>query len=117
MSEPSRTSRAVIRFIEAGSSSTCAHCRENVQFRARVRAQQVICNVYTGGVWTRVEHYHRACYDAADAPYGPADERQPLTPAAFGGGHAVGRRRTRSTPPLPRRRRRSASRGCDAPAA
>jgi len=80
MEEPSRTSRAVVRFIEAGSSSTCAHCEDAVQFRARIRAQQVICNVYERGVWTRVEHYHRACYDSAGAPYGHADDSQPLRP-------------------------------------
>jgi hypothetical protein len=80
MHAPVPTSRAVIRFIEAGSSVSCAHCDNTVQFRARIRAQQVICNVYDDGVWVRVEHYHRDCYDEADAPYGPADESQPMRP-------------------------------------
>lgn len=74
------TSRAVIRYIEAGSSVSCAHCRGGVLFRARVRAQQVICNVYDEGRWLRVEHYHRDCYDEAGAPYGTADDTQPMRP-------------------------------------
>lgn len=73
-----RRSRAVVRNIEAGSLVLCAHCDEQVKFRARMRAQQVICNVYVDGVWTRVEHYHRDCYDAADTPYGPPDDSQPM---------------------------------------
>jgi hypothetical protein len=74
------TSRAVARFIEAGSSVTCAHCGNGVVFRARLRIQQVICNVYDGGRWLRVEHYHRDCYDEAGAPYGHADDSQPMRP-------------------------------------
>ena len=80
MHSPVPTSRAVVRYIEAGSSVTCAHCSGTVQFRARQRAQQVICNVYDGGRWIRVEHYHRDCYDQAGAPYGPADDTQPMRP-------------------------------------
>jgi hypothetical protein len=78
MQEASRTSRAVLRFVEAGSSATCAHCTGAVQFRARIRAQQVICNVYDRGVWRRVEHYHCECYEAAGKPYGDVDASQPL---------------------------------------
>jgi hypothetical protein len=74
------TSRAVARYIEAGSSVTCAHCRAGVVFRARQRAQQVICNVYDEGQWRRVEHYHRDCYDEAGSPYGSADDSQPMRP-------------------------------------
>lgn len=74
------TSRAVVRNIEAGSLTVCAHCDQQVKFRARVKAQQVICNVYADGRWVRVEHYHRDCYDAAGAPYGPPDESQPMRP-------------------------------------
>jgi hypothetical protein len=74
------TSRAVARFIEAGSSVTCAHCARTIAFRARVRAQQVICNVYDEGRWLRVEHYHRDCYGDAGAPYGDADDSQPMRP-------------------------------------
>ena len=74
------TSRAVARYIEAGSSVTCAHCDKSVVFRTRLRVQQVICNVYDDGRWLRVEHYHRDCYDEAGAPYGNADDSQPMRP-------------------------------------
>lgn len=75
-----RTSRAVVRNIEAGSMVLCAHCEAQVKFRARVRAQQVICNVYADGRWVRVEHFHLDCYDHAGAPYGAADASQPMRP-------------------------------------
>ena len=74
------TSRAIVRYIEAGNSANCASCGDMVQFRARVKMQQVICNVYVHGKWDRVEHYHRECYDTAGQPHGPADESQPLRP-------------------------------------
>ena len=74
------TSRAVVRFIEAGNSAMCASCGDAVQFRARVKTQQVICNVYVDGKWDRVEHFHRECYDTAKQPYGAPDESQPLRP-------------------------------------
>ena len=80
MPQSSFTSRAVVRFIEAGNSANCASCGVVVQFKARVKTQQVICNVYTKGRWDRVEHYHRECYDAAGQPFGEADESQPLRP-------------------------------------
>ena len=64
-------SRAVLRPIDAGNSAYCAHCDLLVKFQARVRANQVICNVYIKGKWDRVEHYHEECYDEAKAPYGP----------------------------------------------
>lgn len=68
--------RAVARYIEAGSSVHCAACGAAVRFRARVKAQQVICNVYVDGRWDRVEHYHRSCYDEAGAPHGEPDATQ-----------------------------------------
>jgi hypothetical protein len=74
------TSRAVVRFIEAGNSAICAHCGQAVQFKARVKIKQVICNVYVDGRWDRVEHFHRNCYDEAGQPYGKPDESQPLRP-------------------------------------
>jgi hypothetical protein len=74
------TSRAVVRYIEAGNSANCSACGNAVQFRARIKAQQVICNVYTDGKWDRVEHFHRECYETAGQPYGEADESQPLRP-------------------------------------
>ena len=63
-------SRAVIRLIDAGNSAYCAHCGEPIKFRARIRAYQVICNVYVKGRWDRVEHYHEQCYEEAGTPYG-----------------------------------------------
>jgi hypothetical protein len=67
-------SRAVTRLIEAGSMTECEHCGERVKFRARYRDVQVICNVYTKGVWERVEHYHEDCYVLADEPFGPSED-------------------------------------------
>ena len=65
-------SRAVVRTVEAGNSAVCASCGEPVKFAAKVRRYQVICNVYVKGKWDRVEHYHKDCYDQANAPYGEA---------------------------------------------
>lgn len=69
---PQFTSRAVTRTIEAGSTAECAHCGDRVKFQAKIRAYQVICNVYTDGRWERVEHYHSDCYDQVGKPYGEA---------------------------------------------
>jgi hypothetical protein len=63
-------SRAVLRTIEAGSSAMCASCDEQVKFRAKTKAHQVICNVYVSGKWDRVEHYHLECYETSGKPYG-----------------------------------------------
>ena len=65
-------SRAVLRTIEAGSDTYCELCDERVKFQAKLKMQEVICNVYVKGTWTRVEHYHAACYDEAGQPYGHA---------------------------------------------
>ena len=70
---PAFTSRAVTRMIEAGSSAECVHCGERVKFQAKVRGQQVICNVYVDGSWDRVEHYHADCYTLTGEPYGSPD--------------------------------------------
>ena len=48
----------------------CTTCDEQVKFKAKVKMQQVICNVYVNGKWDRVEHYHFECYETAGAPYG-----------------------------------------------
>jgi hypothetical protein len=63
-------SRAVVRNIEAGSSTECAFCGERVKFQAKIRMQQVICNVYVNGHWDRVEHYHAECYTLVGELYG-----------------------------------------------
>jgi thymidine kinase len=65
-------SRAVARPVEAGNSAVCVSCGEPVKFTARVKAMQVIANVYVGGIWNRVEHYHAECYEQAGEPYGTA---------------------------------------------
>jgi hypothetical protein len=70
-------SRAVLRTIEAGSSAICVTCEDQVKFRAKVKAHQVVCNVYVDGKWDRVEHYHLECYEAADKPYGEAATNVP----------------------------------------
>ncbi|MCP3857831.1 MAG: hypothetical protein GY745_04425 [Actinomycetia bacterium] len=69
-SKKSWKSRAVTRLIEAGSMVDCSYCNERVKFQARMRANQVICNVYTKGVWDRVEHFHEDCYTEAGSPFG-----------------------------------------------
>lgn len=63
-------SRAVSRTVDAGNSAYCAVCDELIKFRARIRAEQIICNVYVKNRWDRVEHYHPECYEEAGAPYG-----------------------------------------------
>jgi hypothetical protein len=64
------TSRAALRLIEPGSVVDCSHCAQRVKFQARIRGQQVICNVYSHGVWDRVEHFHAECYEEIGSPYG-----------------------------------------------
>jgi hypothetical protein len=63
-------SRAVVRFIEAGNDAVCEQCQLPVKFVARLRGRQVIANVYTDGRWSRVEHFHEACYAEAGEPFG-----------------------------------------------
>jgi hypothetical protein len=63
-------SRAVVRTVEPGNSAECASCGERIKFRARMRLQQIICNVYVSGRWDRVEHFHTECYDTAGQPHG-----------------------------------------------
>ncbi|HET9058685.1 MAG TPA: hypothetical protein VFN61_02095 [Acidimicrobiales bacterium] len=65
-------SRAVLRLVEAGSDSSCQHCRLPVKFVAKLKGRQVIANVYVEGRWDRVEHFHENCYWDAGEPYGPA---------------------------------------------
>ena len=69
----SSESRAVERAIAPGSAVHCAHCGALVRFAVRGRVRQVIANVYLGGRWARVEHFHPCCYRAAGDPYGPVE--------------------------------------------
>ena len=71
------TSRAVLRLIEPGSTVDCAACGTRVKFQARLRLQQVICNVYTNNMWDRVEHFHAECYEEAGRPYGEPAAAEP----------------------------------------
>ncbi|MEZ5141410.1 MAG: hypothetical protein R2726_02665 [Acidimicrobiales bacterium] len=73
------TSRAVRRVIEPGSGTECTECGERIKFQAKVRAEQVICNVYVDGSWDRVEHYHLDCYTKAGEPYGEPEAPTPKT--------------------------------------
>jgi hypothetical protein len=72
-SVPTRTSRAVLRDVEPGSTVECVKCGERVKFQAKIRHKQVICNVYVDGQWNRVEHFHADCYGPAGEPHGPVD--------------------------------------------
>lgn len=71
------TSRAALRLIEPGSTVDCAACGNRVKFQARLRLQQVICNVYIDNTWDRVEHFHAECYDEAGRPYGEPTAAEP----------------------------------------
>ncbi|HCB33630.1 MAG TPA: hypothetical protein DEP66_06275 [Acidimicrobiaceae bacterium] len=63
-------SRAVSRIVDAGNAVYCARCDVLIKFQARVRAEQIICNVYAKNKWDRVEHFHSECYEEAGSPYG-----------------------------------------------
>ena len=65
-----KVSRAVTRLVEPGSQVDCKHCDERVKFQAKMRHQQVICNVYEKNSWIRVEHFHADCYKLAKQPFG-----------------------------------------------
>ena len=75
--KPVPTSRAARRLIEPGSGTECVACGQPVKFQAKVKGEQVICNVYTDGQWDRVEHYHRECYESAGSPYGEPEAPKP----------------------------------------
>jgi hypothetical protein len=66
-------SRAVLRDVEPGSTVECVLCDERIKFQAKVRHKQIICNVYIGQTWDRVEHFHAPCYEVANEPHGPVD--------------------------------------------
>lgn len=81
-------SRAVLRPVEPGSDSLCAHCGGPVKFAAREHRRQVIANVYRDGAWIRVEHFHESCYEEAGAPHGAAAPFEPPASGARGAGGA-----------------------------
>ena len=61
-----------MRTIDPGNTALCVHCGAPVKFMARAQLKQVIANVYVGGVWARVEHFHEPCYGEAGQPHGSA---------------------------------------------
>ena len=65
-----KVSRAVTRLVNPGSQVECMHCGERVKFQAKMRHQEVICNVYEKSKWVRVEHFHADCYKSAKYPFG-----------------------------------------------
>ncbi|MFV0318743.1 MAG: hypothetical protein ACK5O2_17495 [Microthrixaceae bacterium] len=75
---PKLSSRAVLRDVEPGSTVECTHCGERVKFQAKMRHKQIICNVYVGRRWDRVEHFHADCYEKAGSPYGDPDTTPPV---------------------------------------
>lgn len=63
--------RAVLRTIDAGERSGCVGRGLGIGFKAADRrAVQVICNIYVGGRWDRVERFHGECYESAGSPHG-----------------------------------------------
>ncbi|MCB1258055.1 MAG: hypothetical protein KDB26_13160 [Microthrixaceae bacterium] len=71
------STRAVLRDVEPGSTIDCIRCGERVKFQAKMRHKQVICNVYEGSRWDRVEHFHEPCYYEAGEPHGKVDTTPP----------------------------------------
>jgi hypothetical protein len=65
--------RAVLRKIVAGSRETCCGCGGWLRFVAKKPSFEVVCNVYVGGKWDRVEHWHESCYGDAGSPHGKAE--------------------------------------------
>ena len=71
--------RVVLRHVEPGNAAVCTECDRPIKFSAKAKPRQVIANVYEGGTWRRVEHFHTECYEALGFPYGeaaPADWRR-----------------------------------------
>ncbi len=65
-----KVSRAVTRLVNPGSQVDCMHCDERIKFQAKMRHQEVICNVYEKSKWIRVDHFHSDCYKLAKEPFG-----------------------------------------------
>ena len=59
-----------MRAVEPGNDARCIACAKQIKFAARTHPRQVIANVYVGGAWDRVDHYHEECYVEAGEPYG-----------------------------------------------
>lgn len=70
---PALGTRAVTRLVQAGNSVMCESCGGWLKFHSKRKTRQVICNVYVGGRWDRVEHFHPTCYEAEGQPHGVPD--------------------------------------------
>lgn len=68
--------RAVLKEIVSGTDVACAGCGGRITFAPRKRSSQVVCNVYAGGRWARIEHFHEQCYAEAGEPHGAPDTSQ-----------------------------------------
>lgn len=71
MTQTKTKSRAVIRPIPAGYEKRCEACGGRIKFNMKDRPRQIICNVYKGNEWKKVEHWHESCWMNAGEPYGP----------------------------------------------
>ena len=69
--------RAVERPIEPGATGTCLGCGTLVKFQARVKGRMVLCNVYVGDRWDRLEVWHKTCYEEAGLVHGPILRKAP----------------------------------------
>src|ERR1017187_290686 len=87
--------RAVTFAMGTNEAAECDSCHTDISFNPP-KSRWVLANVYgdcecqnrtenglpcrscggRGRKWTRVEHWHPSCYDAASAPYGAAEFRQ-----------------------------------------
>lgn len=65
--------RAVSRVLNPGEGMLCAGCDGIVQFKARLKLKRIVCNVYAGGRWDRIEVWHPGCYAEAGQPHGEPD--------------------------------------------
>lgn len=76
---PKLGTRAVQRPVQQGSSVYCESCDDQIKFippagrkNALHSSVVVICNVYEGDRWDRVESFHLDCYEEAAEPHGTA---------------------------------------------
>lgn len=75
--------RAVMLPVEGGSNfQDCNYCEERIKFMSPASqkasmhlAGVIICNVYEGGKWDRIEQFHPDCYGEAGRPFGEIQER------------------------------------------
>jgi len=71
-------SRAVSKKIESGVNAICDKCDDQIKFRAKIKSDYVIANIYEDGIWKAVVFFHDNCYDEAEQPYGKPFTGLPL---------------------------------------